>query len=74
MKYTVSPDQDDARAFDESNRKLVVSDSRNLNVFFCVVTSPFADTSSPHCHFLSLISCNPLRPFPGEVIFEVPYM
>ena len=44
MKSTDSPDEYDASVLGESNRMLVVWDNKKLNVFFCVVTSPFADT------------------------------
>ena len=70
MKSTVSPDQYDASTLYETKMKLAVLDNKKLNVFFCVVTSPFLDTPFPHFHFLSLIWGTPLCPFPGEVIFE----
>ena len=43
MKSTNSPDQYDASALGESNRKLAVWDNKKLNVLFCVVTSTFAN-------------------------------
>ena len=44
IKSTDSPDQYDASALGESNRKLAVWDNKKLNMLFCVVTWPFADT------------------------------
>ena len=75
MKSTNSPDQYDASALGESNRKLAAWDNKKLNVlFFCVVTSPFANIPftfpSPTFIFFSLIWGTPLLPFPCEVIFE----
>ena len=45
MESTDSPDEYDASALGESNRKLVVwaNKTRSLMCFFCVVTSLFAD-------------------------------
>ena len=68
MKSTNSPDQYDASALGESNRKLAVWDNKKLNVLFCVVTSPFANIPftfpSPTFIFFFTNLGYPSPPFP----------